>query len=134
MVGEMAEGVLRPYAGDARRPALDRLTELILSVFDRYPVPASVGTTAWRTKRDELERHLDRVGAHAPKRVIYSPEPFAEMYFELMPIHEMLRGRDLLTASNYLRVNLCHMHEELESRLDGPQVMKALLGMGSAAD
>src|SRR5262245_40366535 len=37
MVGEMVEGVLRPYAGDSRRAALDRLTSLTLSVFDRYP-------------------------------------------------------------------------------------------------
>ena len=80
MVGEMAEGVLRPYAGDSRRPALDRLTALILSVFDRYPVPPSIGPTAWRSMREELERHLDRVGAHAPKKVIYIPEPFAQKY------------------------------------------------------
>jgi hypothetical protein len=127
MVGEMAEGVLRPYAGDRRRAALDQFTKLILSVFDRYPVPDSIGPDAWRAMRDELEHHLDLVGGHAPKRVIYIPEPLAERYFNLMPIHEMLRGRDLLTTSNYLRVNLCHMHEELERRLNGPAVMQQLL-------
>jgi hypothetical protein len=41
-------------------------------------------------------------------------EPFAEKYFSVRPIHEMLYGRGLLTTSNYLRVNLCHMHEEPE--------------------
>lgn len=133
MVGEMVEGVLRPYAGDRRRAALDRLTALVLAVFDRYPVPVSIGAEAWRDKRDHLARHLDRVGAHAPKRVIYIPEPLAEQYFNLMPIHEMLRGRDLLTTSNYLRVNLCHMHEELENRLNGPAVMAELLASSEAA-
>lgn len=127
MVGEMAEGVLRPYAGDRRRAALDQLTRVVLSVFDRYPVPAPLGAEAWQGLRNELERHLDLVGAHAPKQVIYIPEPLAEKYFNLMPIHEMLRGRDLLTTSNYLRVNLCHMHEELEGRLNGPAVMAELL-------
>lgn len=137
MVGEMAEGVLRPYAGDRRRAALDQFTRLVLSVFDRYPVPGTIGPEAWRGMRNELERHIDLVGGHAPKRVIYIPEPLAEKYFNLMPIHEMLRGRDLLTTCNYLRVNLCHMHEELEGRLDGPAVMCQLLasseqGTGSA--
>lgn len=132
MLGEMAEGVLRPYAGDHRRAALDQLIKVVLSVFDRYPVPASLGAESWRDLRNELERHLDVVGARAPKRVIYIPEPLAERYFNLMPIHEMLRGRDLLTTSNYLRVNLCHMHEELERRLDGPAVMAQLLASTDA--
>jgi hypothetical protein len=132
MVGEMAEGVLRSYAGDRRRTAVDQLTKLVLSIFDRYPVPESIGATAWRALRDELERHLDLVGGHAPKPVSYIPEPLAEKYFNLMPIHEMLRGRDLLTTSNYLRVNLCHMHEELENRLNGPAVMAELLAPDEA--
>jgi hypothetical protein len=132
MVGEMAEGVLRPYAGDRRRAALDQFTRLVLSVFDRYPVPEALGPEAWGKLRDELERHLDLVGGHAPKRVIYIPEPLAEKYFNLMPIHEMLRGRDLLTTVNYLRVNLCHMHEELENRLNGPAVMAELLAEADA--
>ncbi len=37
-----------------RRIVLDRLTELVLSVFDRYPVPPSIGPGAWREMRDEL--------------------------------------------------------------------------------
>jgi hypothetical protein len=132
MVGEMAEGVLRPYAGDRRRVEVDELTKLVLSVFDRYPVPEAIGAEAWRDLRNELERHMDLVGGHAPKRVIYIPETLAQRYFDLMPIHEKLRGRDLLTTSNYLRVNLCHMHEELEKRIDGPAIMAGLLPGSSA--
>jgi hypothetical protein len=132
MVGEMAEGVLRPYAGERRRAAVDQVTRLVLSIFDRYPVPESIGAPAWGAMRGELERHLDLVGGHAPKQVSYIPEPLAEKYFNLMPIHEMLRGRDLLTTSNYLRVNLCHMHEELEKRLNGPVVVAELLASGNA--
>lgn len=133
MIGEMAEGVLRPYAGDQRRAVLDGLTALVLSVFDRYPVPEQIGATGWRELREELARHLDLVGGHAPKRVIYIPEPLAKRYFSLMPIHEKLRGRDLLTTSNYLRVNLCHMHEELERRLDAPAVVRELLASAAPA-
>jgi hypothetical protein len=128
MVGEMVEGVLRPIAGDRRRQALDQLTKLVLSVFDRYPVPPSIGSGPWRGMREDLERHLDHVGGHAPKRVIDIPQAVAEQYFALMPIHEKLRGRDFQTTANYLRVNLCHMHEELEGRIDATAVMAELLG------
>jgi hypothetical protein len=134
MVGEMAEGVLRSHAGDQRRAVLDQAIKLVLSVFDRYPVPPSVGAEAWRGKRAELERHLDLVGGHAPKRVIDIPEPLAEKYFALMPIHEKLRGRDFFTITNYLRVNLCHMHEELERRIDAQAVVDELLAQGERAD
>jgi hypothetical protein len=132
MVGEMAEGVMRPYAGDRRRAEVDQLTKLVLSVFDRYPVPEAIGAEDWLSLRNELERHMDLVGGHAPKRVIYIPEQLAQRYFDLMPIHEKLRGRDLLTTSNYLRVNLCHMHEELENRINGPAVLAELLGESPA--
>ena len=130
MVGEMAEGVLRPHAGDRRRAVLDQMTRLVLSVYDRYPVPPSIGDGAWRGMRAELEHHLDLVGGHAPKRVIDIPQPLAQKYFDLMPIHEKLRGRDFFTTANYLRVNLCHMHEELEDRLDAASVIAELLAAG----
>jgi hypothetical protein len=108
--------------------------KLVLSVFDRYPVPPSVGAEAWSGMRAELERHLDLVGGHAPKRVIDIPVPLAEKYFALMPIHEKLRGRDFFTTSNYLRVNLCHMHEELEQRIDAQAVVNELLAQADSAD
>jgi hypothetical protein len=134
MIGEMVEGVLRPLAGDRRRAEVDALTRLVLSVFDRYPVPQAIGAEAWQVLRSDVERHMDLVGGHAPKRVIYIPEPLAQKYFDLMPIHEKLRGRDFLTTVNYLRVNLCHMHEELENRLNVPVVLKELLEPHAAAE
>ena len=35
-----------------------------------------------------------------------------------MPIHEKLRGRDFPTTRNYLRAQLCNIHEEFVDRLD----------------
>ena len=42
LVTELVEGVLNPYAAD-RDKQLDALHKLTLSVFDRYPVPQSLG-------------------------------------------------------------------------------------------
>ena len=68
--------------------------------------------------RIDLERRLQLIGLHPPKRAMDIPEPFAKLYFDLMPIHEKLRGRDYPTTHNYLKVTLCNIHEELTRRMD----------------
>jgi hypothetical protein len=126
MVGEMVDGVLASQAGMQRREILDQLISVVLSVFDRYPVPPSIGEEAWLAARSDLAHRLDLVGGHARKLVMDIPEPLAEAYFAMMPIHEKLRGRDFQTTRNYLRVSLCNIHDELISRMDGPALERAL--------
>ena len=134
MVGEMVEGVLASQAGGGmpRREILDLLIAVVLSVFDRYPVPPSIGEEAWQQARRELAHRLDLVSGHAPKRVMDIPEPLAEAYFAMMPIHEKLRGRDFATTRNYLRVCLCNIHDELIEQIDRAAVLDALTA-GAAA-
>src|SRR5213594_2821114 len=43
MIGEMIDGVLAPRAGMRRREILDQVIVVVLSVFDRYPIPPSIG-------------------------------------------------------------------------------------------
>jgi hypothetical protein len=132
MVGEMIEGALASQPGVHRREMLDQLISVVLSVFDRYPVPPSIGEGAWLEARRDLAHRLDLVGGHAPKRVMDIPEPLAETYFAMMPIHEKLRGRDFQTTRNYLRVSLCNIHDELISRMDRAALERALTA-GAAA-
>jgi hypothetical protein len=132
MVGEMVEGVLAHHTGTQRRAILDQLTLVVLGVFDRYPVPPSIGEAAWLEARGELAHRLDLVGGHAPKRVMDIPDPLAEAYFAMMPIHEKLRGRDFQTTRNYLRVSLCNIHDELIARMDRAALERALM-VGAAA-
>lgn len=127
MVGEMVEGVLASETGIRRRDMLDRLIALVLSVFDRYPVPPALGEAAWLKARRELAHRLDLVGGHAPKRVMDIPEPLVEAYFAIMPIHETLRGRDFATTRNYLRVCLCNIHDEFVARLDDGTALRQAL-------
>ena len=126
MVGEMIDGALAPQVGLQRRQILDQIIVVVLSVFDRYPVPPSIGEEAWLAARGELAHRLDLAGGHAPKRVMDIPEPLAEAYFAMMPIHEKLRGRDFQTTRNYLRVSLCNIHDELISRMDRAALERAL--------
>jgi hypothetical protein len=125
MVGELVEGVLRPYAGAEWRQGLETICALVLSVFDRYPAPAALGEGSWRDARAELARRLQLIGLHPVKRVIDISAPFAQAYFDLMPIHEKLRGQDFPTLQNYLKVTLCNVHDELTKRMDA----QALSGM-----
>ncbi|MDP1583691.1 MAG: hypothetical protein Q8M18_09720 [Bradyrhizobium sp.] len=132
MVGEMIDKALAPQAGTQRRQILDQIILVVLAAFDRYPVPPSIGEAAWLEARRELAHRLDLVGGHAPKRVMDMPDPLAEAYFAIMPIHEKLRGRDFQTTRNYLRVSLCNIHDELVSRMDKVALERALLADAAA--
>ncbi len=120
MVAEVAEGVLRSAPGGDTRREFDALIAIVLSVFDRYPVPEALGKEDWLALRADLERRLRLINLHPVKRALDIPEPYAQLYFDLMPIHEKLRGRDFETTHNYLKVTLCNIHDELTKRLDVP--------------
>ena len=126
MVAEVADGVLRSRSGGDRRREFDALVAIVLSVFDRYPIPDAFNEGQWRELRTELERRLQLIGLHPPKRAIDIPEPYAKLYFDLMPIHEKLRGRDYPTTHNYLKVTLCNIHEELTRRMDANALLSLL--------
>lgn len=125
MVGEMVEGVLRPHADD-RRVQLDALGEVVLSVFDRYAIPAAIEAPDWSAARQELAHRLDLIGAHAVKPARDIPTAFAEAYFKLMPIHEKLRASEFPTITNYLRVTMCNIHDEFTKVADAAALVREL--------
>jgi hypothetical protein len=126
MVTELVEGILRPRTGADRWQAAGALNGVTLSVFNRYPAPAPLGEAAWGEARAELARRLKLIGLSAVKPAKDIPEPFAQAYFDLMPIHERLRGRDFPTTRNYLRATMCNIHEEFSRRADAPALVSAL--------
>jgi hypothetical protein len=126
MVGELVEGVLRPPADVDRSQQLETLRAIVLSVFDRYATPAVLGTASWSQMRIDLERRLQLIGLHPPKRAFEIPQPFARAYFDLMPIHKQLRASEFPTLHGYLKVTLCNIHDELTKRLDAEAVACSL--------
>ena len=126
MVAEIVEGVLRPHRSNDARRQFDALCALVLSVFDRYPVPDALGAATWNEARVELARRLQLIGLHPPKRVIDISVPFEKTYFDLLPIHEKLRQSDFPTTCNYLKVTLCNIHDELTKRMDAPALAESL--------
>jgi hypothetical protein len=124
MVAELAESIVP--AGGPRHERAEALNELVLGVFDRYPVPAVLGEAQWSAARAELDTRLQQIELHPPKRAMNIPEPFAEAYFNLLPIHAKLRTAEAPTIRNYLRVTLCNIHDELTKRVDA-DALAALL-------
>jgi len=126
MVGELVGGVVCPGPGADRATCSDKLRALVLAVFDRYPTPGSLSAQEWSNARTELARRLQLIGLPPPKRAMHIPEPFAKTYFDLMPIHKQLRGRDFSTTHNYLKVTMCNIHAELTRRMDEPALSQLL--------
>ena len=84
--------------------------------------------SAWRDARAELDRRLQTIGLHPPKRSFEIADPYAQAYFDLMPIHEKLRARDFPTMHNYLKLTLCNIHIELTKRIDRQALIRSLHG------
>lgn len=118
MVGEAVEGLLRPAAGEGRAAMLQGLTDTALAVFDRYPPPAGLDAAAWAELRAQVAHDFSVLNFHPVKRAMDIPARFIERYVAAMPIHEKLLAKDIPTIHNYLKSNLCHVHEVFVKRAD----------------
>ena len=131
MVAEVTDAVLHGGSVADRRAQVEAVNALTLSVFDRYPVPAALNEDIWRNLRADLARRLALIGLHPPKRAMDIPEPFAKIYFDLMPIYEKLRVADFPALHNYLKVTMCNIHDELSTRMDASVLTQALRAKAS---
>jgi hypothetical protein len=128
MAGEAVEGVLRPATGDRRAAVLQGLTAAALAAFDRYPAPPPVGAEAWAELRRALEHDFSLLSFHPVKRAMDIPARFVDRYVAAMPIHEKLRAKDIPTIHNYLKSNLCNVHDEFVRRADVAALVAVLSG------
>lgn len=118
MVAEIVEGIVTSPDRQLRQDNLAVLSDIVLAVFDRYPVPAALAPGTWAEARSELAERLQMIGLHPPKWAKDVALPYTERYFAAMPIYEKLRKPDYPAISNYLKVMLCNIHAEFEKRLD----------------
>jgi hypothetical protein len=116
MVGTVAEGALRPYAGEHAHAVLFGLIAMILEQFDRRPVPRAIGEAEWRAARADLERSLNDLARSWPK----TPEALARdhsgFYLAIMPLHPKLGADDFAALRNQLTLSLQHIHEGFAQR------------------
>jgi hypothetical protein len=126
IVTEMVDGVLLPVTG---KPAVlvAALKSAAYEVFDRYPVPPMLGADYWKEARAELGSRIDGIALHPPKFVKDIPLPWAEIFFNNMPIHERLRAQDFELIRNQLRSNLINMHRDFTKVADLPALAGILI-------
>ena len=127
MLAQTVEGVLRPHAGDKPADVLRALEGVVLSVFDRHPVPAGLTPQAWLATRDDVLRWLDDLPRRRPKLPADITEPFAPLLLALMPIHDMLHGENFPALQNYLRDALSGLHDEFVREARPRALIAALL-------
>jgi hypothetical protein len=125
IVAEMVHGTLLPEI-NAPVPLAAALRELALKTFDRYPVPAALGTEQWSEARRELAVRVDQIALHPPKLVKDIPTPFAQVFFDNMPIHERLRENDFELIRNQLRANLLSMQRDFLKVVNLPALVADL--------
>jgi hypothetical protein len=119
MVAEMVHGALMPTVR-ASVPLAHTLREAALDAFDRYPVPAALGSEQWAQARKDLAVRIDQVALHPTKMVKDIPLPFAQVFFDNMPIHEKLRANDFELIQAQLRLNLLNMQRDFLKAADLP--------------
>jgi hypothetical protein len=132
MVGEVVEGQLRPDAGERSRALLQGVIGATLDTLDRYPVPPELSAQEWSEARHALEHDLNMISLHPVKRAMDIPVRFVDRYVAVIPIHEKLRGKDTPTIHNYLKANLCNIHEAFQRRADLPALVAILTGPPAA--
>jgi hypothetical protein len=128
MVSEAVEGVLRPAPRDDRDRdrVLRGVLAAALTVLDRYPVPAALSADVWAEARRQLEHDLFLVGMHGIKRVMDVPARYVDRYVAAMPIHEKLRAQDVPAIHNFLKANLCNIHDVFVRRANVPVLVEIL--------
>jgi hypothetical protein len=116
MVGTIAEGSLRPYAGEHAHAVLFGLIAMILDHFDQRPVPKAIGDVEWRAARADLERSLNdltRARLQAPETLA---RDHASFYLAIMPLHPKLGADDFAALTNQLKLSLLHIREAFAQR------------------
>jgi hypothetical protein len=116
MVGTVAEGLLRPYAGENSHAVLFGLIAMILDHFDRRAVPPAISAVEWRRARAGLERSLSDLARQRPKTAEAVAQEDSSYYLAIMPLHPKLGADDFPALRNQLKLSLLQIQEAFAQR------------------
>jgi len=102
------------------------LAQCAVDIFARYPAPAGYPSTFWSDSGKDVSARLQRAAACEPRRVMDMPGERGREFFDRLPIHERLRGRDPGYVLNNLKGNLVQAHETFLQRADLAALADAL--------
>jgi hypothetical protein len=133
MAGELAEGLLRPHAGDKGMAVLLALRALVLASFDRHAAPPAIGEADWRSARGELERSLRALSRERPRTLDAIAEEHASYYLAIMPIDARLQADDFAGLRNQLKSSLAAIGERLAAEADLRRLAEMLAALAPEA-
>jgi hypothetical protein len=110
----------------ARAALADGLVAGVGRVTRRYPVPAGMAPDFWGRAREDIEGRIRRASLAAPHPFKDIPRDEFKTFFDRLPIHESLRGHDVMLVRNNLRINLCRAHETFVARMDAAALVAQL--------
>lgn len=131
-VAEMVFGSLHARATGGQSVPAQSIAAAVRAVTRRYPPRGVFGEAFWADAAKAIELRLDHAALAAPKPVKDIPLPYQKLFFDQLPLHDSLRGHDFVLVGNNVRMNLCRMYEEFESRMR-PEPLIAALGGGALA-
>jgi hypothetical protein len=117
MIGEIAEGLLRPHAGADADHMRHSLTAAILDLFDRIPPPALPAADR-QAARMELAHELGELADRSPRTIDAIAHAQASYYLAIMPLHALLSSDDFPALRNALNAMLAGMREQFRKRAD----------------
>jgi hypothetical protein len=133
-VALMADAALRPHAPERAVALADGLAAAAGRITRRYDIPAGMAPDFWAGARKGIESRIRRASLAAPHPVRDIPRDEFKAFFERLPIHESLRGHDVMLVRNNLRINLCRAYETFVARMDAPALVALLTGEAGTAD
>lgn len=127
MVTEMAEGIIRPHAGDHMIELHAVLVAIGRNVFAEYAGPSGQDPSFWQQASEALDHDLGLAGLGPPKPAHEIPLARAHEIFDHLPVHETLRQHDFAMFRNTLRFHMAEIGTEFSERADLKALARALV-------
>jgi hypothetical protein len=127
-VGEVALTYLRHCGGEGPDLATE-LGNAVCAALVRHPVPAH--RPDWDEACEAAQARLYRALLAPPRPVHRVGRSSAGKVFDVLPIHTNLKAHDREMVVNNVRFLLCRVYADMESRLDGPALVRVLTATGA---
>lgn len=125
-VAVLAEAKLRPSLGTMAPSDLAVvLQDMVRANLERFPLPAhrAVAGTGWDDIVALAAERLGQAQLAAPKPAHQIGYGSAKRVFEVLPIHERLRGHDYEMVQNSIRFSISGVAVEFEKRVDPDAIL-----------
>ena len=126
-VAVLLDAKLRAADPEATGPVLaDAITQQARRRLDAYPRPPH-RPDGWDDVVEEVARRLAQAHLSPPKQAREIGKESAKRVFEVLPIHQNIRGHDYQMVQNNIRFNLVRTAEDFEKTADPVAILSDIM-------